>query len=143
MDATAIERTLGQACSAPVELLPLATCAELFVDIPSASLLAAMEGLMREHDLYHLTTITALRDGDGFLVLYHLWLGGGLTLRVRCSGAPPSLPSVCHLLPVAEWYEREVHDLFGIRFEGHPNLKPLLLPEDWVGPPPMLAEETP
>ncbi len=39
-------------------------------------------------------------------------------------------PTLSHVYPGADWYEREVYDLFGIRFAGHPNLKRLLLPED-------------
>jgi len=39
-------------------------------------------------------------------------------------------PTISHIIPAADWYEREVYDLFGIKFAGHPNLKRLLLPED-------------
>lgn len=50
-------------------------------------------------------------------------------------GRGGSLPSVTDLWEGAEWYERELYDLFGIHFEGHPDLKRLLMPDDWIGHP--------
>ena len=56
-------------------------------------------------------------------------------LRVRLPGAEPVIDSVVDIWPTANWHEREIFDLFGIRFEGHPNLKRMLLPDDWEGYP--------
>jgi len=47
----------------------------------------------------------------------------------------PSVPSVYWIWKAADWQERETYDMYGIVFEGHPNLKRLLMPEDWVGYP--------
>ena len=58
-----------------------------------------------------------------------------LKLKVALPGSNPVLPTVTPVWEGANWYERETFDLFGVRFEGHPNLKRLLLPEDWVGHP--------
>jgi len=56
-------------------------------------------------------------------------------LRVRVSGQDPVIDSVVSVWPTANWHEREIFDLFGVRFDGHPNLKRLFLPEDWEGHP--------
>lgn len=50
-------------------------------------------------------------------------------------GQLPSLPTVAHVWKVADWHEREMYDLVGIEFEGHPNPRRILCPEDWVGHP--------
>jgi NADH-quinone oxidoreductase subunit C len=56
-------------------------------------------------------------------------------LQVRLSGADPVIESLVPIWPGANWLEREIFDLFGIRFTGHPDLRRILLPEDWEGHP--------
>jgi NADH-quinone oxidoreductase subunit C len=58
-----------------------------------------------------------------------------LRLKVRLQGADPQVPTVSDLWPAANWLEREVWDLFGIAFQGHPDPRRLLMPEDWEGYP--------
>jgi NADH-quinone oxidoreductase subunit C len=59
-----------------------------------------------------------------------------LTLKAYLdSDTGPVIDSVVKVWSTAEWHEREAHDLMGIRFKGHPNMKPLLLPKDWKGYP--------
>jgi NADH-quinone oxidoreductase subunit C len=58
-----------------------------------------------------------------------------LRLRVRLSGSDPVVASVSSVWPTANWHEREAFDLFGIRFEGHPDLTRILMPDDWEGYP--------
>jgi NADH-quinone oxidoreductase subunit C len=56
-------------------------------------------------------------------------------LRVWLSGNDPVVDSLVPVWPGANWLEREIFDLFGIRFAGHPDLRRILLPEDWEGYP--------
>jgi NADH-quinone oxidoreductase subunit C len=58
-----------------------------------------------------------------------------LTLRVPVQGIEPSLPTISHLYLNANWRERELWDMFGIKFPGHPDLRRILMPADWEGHP--------
>lgn len=60
---------------------------------------------------------------------------GKIMLRARVSRDEPVIHSVAFLWGTADWHEREAYDLMGIRFENHPDLRRILLPEDWIGHP--------
>lgn len=78
-------------------------------------------------------------------VVYHLFSTvhkHSLVLKVMLprwkddqAGDPPEVPTVSGIWSTADWHEREVYDLSGVRFLGHPNLRRILCPEDWVGYP--------
>jgi NADH-quinone oxidoreductase subunit C len=73
-----------------------------------------------------------------FNVVYHLasyTFKHVIRLRVVVDEADASVESVTSVWPGANYYEREVFDLFGIRFEGHPNLRRIMMPEEWKGHP--------
>jgi NADH-quinone oxidoreductase subunit C len=69
---------------------------------------------------------------DVVLILYSFAKSERLRIKVQV-GDGESAPSVVSLWPTADWLEREVYDMFGIEFAGHPGLKRLLLPEEWEG----------
>ncbi len=73
-----------------------------------------------------------------FEVIYHLFSIAKkerVRLKVRLSADSPVIESVTSIWPGANYFEREVYDLFGVRFTGHPYLRRLLMPEDWQGHP--------
>jgi NADH-quinone oxidoreductase subunit C len=73
-----------------------------------------------------------------FEVIYHLLSiphKERVRLKVRLSGENPALDSITSVWPGANYFEREIFDLFGIRFNGHPYLRRILMPETWEGHP--------
>jgi NADH-quinone oxidoreductase subunit C len=73
-----------------------------------------------------------------FRVAYHLFSlesGQRLRLRVWAGAEEPALDSVTGVWRTADWHEREVWDMFGVRFRGHPDLARILMPLDWEGHP--------
>lgn len=67
--------------------------------------------------------------------LLHPELKRRIMVHVPAPGEPPTVPSVADVWPVADFPEREAYDMFGIRFEGHPNLVRILMPDEWEGYP--------
>ncbi|MDM8537490.1 NADH-quinone oxidoreductase subunit B/C/D [Desulfobacterales bacterium HSG17] len=67
--------------------------------------------------------------------LVSLDTGSRIRIKAPISGKAPFTKSITDIWPSANWYEREVFDMFGLRFEGHPNLSRILMPHDWQGHP--------
>jgi NADH-quinone oxidoreductase subunit C len=60
----------------------------------------------------------------------HFGSGQRVAVRTRVAREKPEVPTICRIHPGANWHERETHDLVGVLFSGHPDMSPLLLPED-------------
>ena len=88
-------------------------------------------------DYLRLLTVVDYVEQDGeFEIVYHLYSLGRhhkMMLKTRVPERRPAVPSVTGVWRGADWYEREMHDLFGVNFTGHPNLAPLVLPDDFEG----------
>ena len=97
--------------------------------------------LMDFNLLMDLTAVDYLKFGETqprFEVVYHLYSlehNHRIRIKVPVEEKDPGLPTATGLWPAANWYEREVWDMFGIHFEGHPNLKRILMYEEFVGHP--------
>ncbi|MFO7264805.1 MAG: NADH-quinone oxidoreductase subunit C [Limnochordales bacterium] len=92
----------------------------------------------------YLSDLTAVDfEEKGFQVVYHLLSLGPradrvqrkLAVKIQVPRDDPRTASVVHVWPTANFHEREVYDLMGVVFEGHPDLRRILLREDWVGHP--------
>ena len=92
-----------------------------------------------ETKMDYLFCLTAADRKDGFHVIYHLTsseFNSPVVLRVVLTDkVTPIIPTVSDIWRAAEYYEREVFDLFGIRFENHSDLRRLFLDDDWIGYP--------
>ena len=85
-----------------------------------------------------LTAVDWFPSSPRFQVSYHILshtYKEYIRLRVLLDDANPSVASITPVWPSANYYEREVFDLMGIRFEGHPNLRRIMMPDEWVGHP--------
>ena len=74
----------------------------------------------------------------GFAVLLHLYSTvhrHRILLRTEIPAEAPRLSTVTEVFPGADWHERETHEMFGVEFPGHPDLRPLLLPDGFEGNP--------
>jgi len=85
-----------------------------------------------------MTAVDWFPSAPRFQLSYHILSHGfkeHIRLRVLLDEAEPSVDSITAVWPAANYYEREVFDLFGIRFEGHPNLRRIMMPDEWQGHP--------
>ncbi len=114
---------------------------ELTIVVDPARILDLCQSLKKDEKFIRLSSVTAvdwLPREPRFDVVYHmqsierkLWL----RVKARVSGLHPEIDSVFPVWRGSDWYEREVFDLFGVVFRGHPNLKRIMLPDDWQGHP--------
>lgn len=137
----AVEKLRARDAEAVVEVISFR--GETTVVVPSRRLRAAAGFLASEPSLGYsflsdITTVDRFPLEPRFEVNYHLLAlerKDRLRLKVRVGGSDPVLPTVIPVWPTANWHERENFDLFGIRFEGHPDLTRIVLPDDWEGHP--------
>jgi NADH-quinone oxidoreductase subunit C len=103
--------------------------------------IAAAATTVQEAGYNFLDDVTAVDwfpSSPRFQVSYHILSHSykeHIRLRVLLEGPGPAVDSLTSVWPSANYYEREVFDLFGIRFEGHPNLRRILMPDEWEGHP--------
>ena len=110
--------------------------------LPPEQIVAACRALHDRHGFELLSAMTAVdywpQEPNRFHVLYQFTSVSrnlSLRLQVMVPGVDPALPTISHLYRNANWREREIWDMFGIRFTGHPDLRRILMPADWEGHP--------
>lgn len=105
----------------------------IYIDI-TADRLTDASRLMLEQLGGRLQIATGIDTRHGYEVMYHWAMdaeGIVITLRVTVDHDSPELDSIAPMYPAAEWIEREIWELLGIHFKGHPDLRHLLLADDW------------
>lgn len=110
------------------------------LNVPAADAVAVLRFLRDELGYDFLTDLTAIdwsaAQSPRFTVVWHLYSSTGhrwVRLAADCrDDAAPAMPTCSHLFPTANWHERECWDLLGVRFEGHPDLRRILM---WEGYP--------
>ncbi|MCX6597689.1 MAG: NADH-quinone oxidoreductase subunit C [Acidobacteria bacterium] len=111
----------------------------LQIEVSSAALLARLE-LYKQEGFDFLVDLTAVdypQRESRFEAIYRLRRltdNAEVVVKVASSGEAP-LPSATGLFSGANWLERELYDMFGLTFAGHPDMKRILLPDGWVGHP--------
>lgn len=96
---------------------------------------------LRDHEEYQfnmLRNLTAVDYAEHLDVVYHVYsmaLRQMIVIKTRCQAENSEVPSVTSVWPAADFQEREVFDLMGIRFTGHPDLRRILMPEEYTGHP--------
>lgn len=114
---------------------------ETFITMPPDCVHPAVRILIERFGLRHLSTITGEDTGNEIVLLYHLWHGRGLTLQVALPRDGAHIATLTDLIPGAAFYEREVSEMLGVTFDGHPGPGTLLLPDNWDSEPPLRQQQ--
>jgi NADH-quinone oxidoreductase subunit C len=103
----------------------------VFVTVPVEIYKEVIRYLVEELGFSHVQTITGLDAGNFIEIMPHLGRGITVTVKTRIEKDRPVLSTITDIVPGASVHEREVHDLLGVIFEGHPNLTRIIVPEEW------------
>lgn len=142
MEAKALVEAFSETCpDRTFEARPIPV-EETVIKIPASCLHEVVAVLQSRFSVYHLSTITGQDRGTELELLYHFWHHQGITLQVALPREDPRVGTLTETIPGADFYEREVGEMLGVVFEGHPGPEHLLLPEDWESGPPLLKEES-
>jgi len=143
MTAAEIQECIETQFGASVILESNLTLPQGYLVIQQESLVSICSFLRDDERLYFdflecLSGVDCGAEINRMEVVYHVYSilkNHSIVLKCRTSRQEPKVPSVSSIWRTADWHEREAYDLFGIRFEGHPQLQRIFMPEDWVGHP--------
>ena len=115
---------------------------EVHVFVNAEQIVDSLTFLRDEHAFSLLSALTAVdywpQENPRFHVIYQLTSltqNLSIQLRVPVNAGQLKVPTATDVFKVADWREREIHDMFGIEFEGHPDPRRILMPDDWDGHP--------
>jgi len=138
IETKALLEAFGEACPGRTFEARTMPVDETVIEVPAACLEDVVDVLRSTFSVHHLSTITGQDRGTELELLYHFWHERGVTLRVTLPREDARLGTLTNAIPGADFYEREVAEMLGVTFEGHPGPEHLLLPEDWESEPPLL-----
>jgi len=141
MDSTALAAALKEAAPGAAIEPASSIDSQMTIVVPAGDLPAVAQALRDRKDLAFdfLAELTAAdywpREPryELIYILVSIPNKRRLRMKVRLGAADPHVATLCRVWPAANWLEREVWDLFGIAFDGHPDPRRLLMPEDWEG----------
>lgn len=97
-------------------------------DIPHLDVIEMAQMMLKNR--VRLCTMTAIEREDGETDIIYHYIGGKSAFNIRVTSQGQTLTSLANLLPGAAWIEREIHDLYAVNFDGHPDLRPLVRPKE-------------
>jgi len=112
---------------------------QFWLTLSKSNLLKTIKALKENFNIKRVNTITGLDDGTNIWLIYHLTVMGKLTnLKVKLPRKNPTIPTIAKELPSARLYERDIHEMLGIKVEGMEDKSRLFLPDSYKGKPPLL-----
>ncbi|MGB5105983.1 MAG: NADH-quinone oxidoreductase subunit C [Candidatus Zixiibacteriota bacterium] len=123
------------------ELVPAQTAVAIEADVTAEFFKFAAES--PELDMNYLSAITGIDRGDAIEIVYHvssLEFRHMLTVKTKVERLGGRIDSIQQIIPAANWFEREIWELYGVDFTNHPDLRRFLLPDDWDQGNPMLRD---
>jgi NADH-quinone oxidoreductase subunit C len=137
--------TAGEVCSALQNRLPEikielqhGQVGDPWILVQPADLLTVIQILKQDLGLNYLACLSAIDYDTNLGVVYQLRslsVKFEIMVKILTPKNNPLVPSLTNLYPAASWFEREAYDLLGVNFQDHPDLRRIIMPEDWVGHP--------
>ena len=106
---------------------------ETVIQIAPADIRKITIWLLENANFYHLSTITGVDNGEQIELFYHFWDGRGLSLCIELPRENPSVATISDMIPGATFYEREVFEMLGVKFDNLEDTRRLLMADDWDG----------
>jgi Ni,Fe-hydrogenase III component G len=127
-----IKEKLTEKFDAHIQEATIPRTQRMFVRVDGDALHDILKFLHDTFNFTHISTISGVDLGETIEIVYHLHGGGTfLGLKTRVSKSDPTIKTVTPIIPGAKWYEREIQDMLGVKVEGHPDPRRLILPENW------------
>ena len=129
-----IVQEIQQALGDKIKSVVIKNSQRVYIDIEPEAIREVALYIWKDRDARYVIA-TAMDNRTSFEVLHHFSLDrqGGVMLSVRSllSRDKPSMPSLAPVIKAANWIEREMNELMGVEFQGHPDMRRLVLSEDW------------